>query len=86
MTTRMTDEFALLNSKDYKLRFAGEYLLIKKKVERLDNMIDSYYDGTLGFKPDCPIAVLEAQSNAMWTYLKILEYRADLELVDLPTA
>lgn len=86
MATRTTDEFALLNSKDHKLRFAGEYLLIKKKANSLDDMIDSYYDGTLGFKPDCPIGVLEAQSNAMWTYLKILEYRADLELIDLPTA
>ncbi len=74
----------LLASKDYKQRFVGEYLMIRDKADRLDNMLDAYYDNKLGFSPTCPIAVLEAQSNAMWTYLKVLEYRADLELIDLP--
>lgn len=78
------DYCKLLESKDYKKRFVGEYLMIRDKANKLDNMLDCYYEDKLGFTPTCPIAVLEAQSNAMWTYLKILEYRADLELIDLP--
>lgn len=74
----------LLDSKDFKRRFVGEYMLVKTKACALDDMIDHYYDGNLGFTPTCPITVLEAQSNAMWTYIKILEYRADLELIELP--
>lgn len=84
MSAKIQDELELLQSKDHKLRFAGEYLLVKHKAEALDAIIDSYYEGNLGFAPDCPIAVLEAQSSAMWTYIKLLEYRADLEYVDLP--
>lgn len=82
--SNVNDYCKLLESKDYKKRFVGEYLMIRDKANKLDNMLDCYYEDKLGFTPTCPIAVLEAQSNAMWTYLKILEYRADLELIDLP--
>lgn len=86
----MTDNAALkeitklLESSDHKKRFVGEYMLIRQKADALDTMLDNYYEDRLGFTPTCPVAILEAQSNAMWTYLKILEHRADLELVDLP--
>jgi hypothetical protein len=83
-TNMLGDIVKQLESKDHKIRFVGEYRLIHQKAEALDIMIDNYYDNKLGFVPTTPIAVLEAQSNAMWAYLKILEYRADLELVDLP--
>lgn len=82
--TDFTEIKKLLESKDYKQRFIGEYLFIRNKVEKLDTMIDKYYDGNLGFTPDCPIDVLEMQSYAMWSYIKCLEYRADIELVSLP--
>ena len=81
---RVKEYAKLLESKDYKKRFVGEYLMIRDKADRLDDMLDCYYEDKLGYAPTCPIAVLEAQSNAMWTYLKVLEYRADLELIDLP--
>lgn len=84
MEFKLNDTIKLLESKDYKRRMVGEYLLVRQKAEALDMMLDNYYVDKLGYAPACPIAILEAQSNAMWTYLKILEHRADLELIDLP--
>lgn len=82
--TDFTEIKKLLESKDYKQRFIGEYLFVRDKVGKLDDMIDKYYDGTLGFTPDCPIDVLEMQSYSMWSCIKCLEYRADIELISLP--
>lgn len=73
----------LLGSKDYKKRFIGEYYELKNRVLKLDAMLDKYDDGTLGFTFDCPYALLSSQSNAMWTYLSILETRAQMEQIDL---
>ena len=65
-TKTMTDSEVkkLMESKDYKKRFVGEY-----------------YE--LGFTFDCPYSLLSAQSNAMWTYLSILDTRAQIEQIDL---
>ena len=73
----------LLASKDYKKRFIGEYHEIRNRAMKLDEMLDRYDDGTLGFTFDCPYSLLSAQSNAMWTYLSILETRAQIEQIDL---
>lgn len=81
----LKDITSYLESKDYKNRMIGEYLFVKDKATKLDDMIDKYYDGGLGFTPSCPMSILEAQVDSMWAYVKILEHRADLEMIDLPT-
>lgn len=46
-------------------------------------MIVRYEAGTLGFRPDCPIELLERQAYAMELYLHCLEVRAQIEHIDI---
>lgn len=73
----------LLTSKDYKQRFIGEYHEVRNRAIKLDAFLDRYDRGDSGMSPDCPYALLNAQSNAMWTYLSVLETRAQMEQIDL---
>lgn len=73
----------LLASKDYKQRFIGEYHEVRNRAMKLDSFLDQYDLGDRGMSLDCPYALLNAQSNAMWTYLSVLETRAQMEQIDL---
>nr|DAX51066.1 MAG TPA: hypothetical protein [Caudoviricetes sp.] len=46
-------------------------------------MISKYEEGTLEFKPNCPIDLLKAQKTAMYNYLCVLNERAKLEGIKL---
>lgn len=46
-------------------------------------MLVKYEDGTLDFKPTCPILVLQNQKSFMGNYLKQLEIRAEIENIDI---
>ena len=81
ITMKMTID--LMNSEDYKDRFKGEYAQTLIRVRKLNNMLNDYDTGTLGFEPDSPIYLLRNQSAYMQAYLKTMEERAVYENIDL---
>lgn len=42
----------LMNSKDYKDRFKGEYAQTLIRLRKLNNMLNKYDEGTLDFTPN----------------------------------
>ena len=79
----MTDLiYNLIQSNDYKRRLYGEYLELKERYNKLDNMIAKYEAGVLEFELTCPISILTRQRNFMWEYLKILKDRIDIEGIE----
>ena len=81
ITMEMTVD--LMNSEEYKDRLKGEYAQTLIRLRKLNNMLNKYDEGTLGFTPTCPIYLLRHQSAYMEAYLKTLEERAQYENVDL---
>lgn len=79
----LKDTIYLMTSPDYKDRFKAEYYQVKIRAEKLDKMLNDYYDDKLDFIPTSPIDVLESQLTAMQNYLHELEYRAEAEGVKL---
>ena len=73
----------LMNSEDYKDRFAAEYYQLKIRMDKLDSLISRYRAGTLDFTPTCPIELLEEQYKAMARYFEILQKRAEIEGVSI---
>lgn len=73
----------MMTSADYKERFIAEYWQTKIRYEKLHKMCIKYEAGTLPFKPDCPLHLLEEQKRHMGNYLHCLEIRAEIEKVDL---
>lgn len=69
----------LMLSDDYKDRFKAEYIQLMIRLIKLENMIEKYHKGTLGFQPTCDIEVLKEQISAMYTYFSVLEKRAKIE-------
>lgn len=68
---------------DYKIRVAKEYQELKEKYKKLHKMLIKNEAGTLKFKLNCPIYLLERQYKAMEEYLHALEIRAEIENIDL---
>ena len=68
---------------EYKIRFINEYKELKGRYEKLHKMIVKAESGTLNFKLNCPLALLQSQASIMGEYLHILEIRAEIEKVDL---
>ena len=79
----LCDTVPLMLSADYKERFEAEYLQLKIRHGKLAAMITKYENGTLDFKPTCPIELLIEQRDCMQDYLDILAERANLEGVEL---
>lgn len=73
----------MMNSNDYKDRFRAEYYQLKIRFDKLNNMLVKHDAKTLGFVPDCPIAVLKAQLSVMHQYLYVLQVRAEIEDIEL---
>lgn len=67
----------------YKERMAAEYRELEERLNKLDAIIDRYYDGTLDFTLNCPVEILRAQRIAMGKYMDVLEIRAEIEGVAL---
>lgn len=80
---RLIDTMLMTESVDYKIRFRAEYLQVKIRKERLDEMLQKHETGTLGFEPTCPRELLRAQSDAMGAYIAVLQERAKIESIDL---
>ena len=81
ITMEMTVD--LMNSKDYKERFKGEYAQNIIRFRKLNNMLSKYDEITLDFTPSCPIDLLRNQAAYMNAYIKTLEKRAEYENIDL---
>ncbi len=81
ITMEMTVD--LMNSQDYRDRFKGEYAQTLIRVRKLNDMLNEYDAGTLGFDLDSPVYLLRNQSAYMQAYLKTMEERAVYENIDL---
>lgn len=79
----LRDTVGLMNSSDYKERFAAEYWQTKIRYDKLHRMVTKYEAGTLDFTPDCSIELLKQQKRAMGEYLHCLEVRAEIEGIKL---
>lgn len=74
---------ALMNSADYKERFAAEYYQLETRYLKLKAMTEKWDKGELNFTPTCPRAIYDRQLSSMLLYLFILIERAELEQVKL---
>ena len=81
VTMEMTID--LMNSQDYRDRFKGEYAQTLIRVRKLNDMLNEYDAGTLGFDLDSTVYLLRNQSAYMQAYLKTMEERAVYENIDL---
>lgn len=79
----LKDTIELMNSADYKERFIAEYLQLKIRYNKLFTMVTKWDKGELDFKPTCPRMAYHKQLLAMQEYLKVLEYRAECEKINL---
>lgn len=79
----LRDTVEMMNSADYKERFKAEYYQTAIRYGKLKAMVDKYNNGTLEFKPTCPMSIYDIQLRAMRDYLTILEARAVIEGVEL---
>lgn len=68
---------------EWQVRFREEYRDLKNRQAKLHKMLVRYDAGTLDFKPTCPIELLKEQEIIMNEYMRILEIRAEIEVVIL---
>lgn len=73
----------LMNSADYKERFAAEYYQLETRYLKLKAMTEKWDKGELNFTPTCPRVIYDRQLSSMLLYLFILLERAELEQVKL---
>lgn len=79
----LKDTIDMMMSSDYKERFKAEYYQLKIRITKLQDMLNKYDNGTLGFTPNCSINRLKYQLIAMSDYLNIMQDRAIFEDIDL---
>ena len=79
----LRDTIAMMESKDYKERFRAEYFQVRIRYEKLKKMVDEYESGILPFKPTCALPVFKKQLVQMLLYMLTLEFRAEIEGIDL---
>ena len=77
----MDDRFE--NLPNWQQRFLLEYEELADRAEKLHAMLTKYDAGVLDFTPQTPIGLLRAQLSIMWSYMTILEERAEFEGIDL---
>lgn len=70
-----------MTSPYYKERFKAEYFQLKIRFEKLQRMVSNW--DNLKFEPTCKKETYITQLDAMRIYLTILEYRAEIEGIDL---
>ena len=78
----LKDTIELMQSDNYKLRFAAEYFQTKIRYDKLHKMLIKYEAGTLTFEPKCSLELLTEQAAHMYIYLKCLEVRAEIEGIE----
>ena len=81
----LKDTVELMTSDDYKERFIAEYCQVKIRYGKLKYMLERWDNGILNFTPTCPRSTYDLQISAMKDYIAILEARAVMEGVTLPS-
>lgn len=79
----LEETVALMNSADYKERFAGEYYWLETTYLKLKAITEKWDKGELNFTPTCPRTIYDRQLSCMLLYLVVLLERAELEQVKL---
>ena len=79
----LKDTAVLMNSADYKDRFAAEYYQNETRFLKLKAMTESWDKNELNFTPACPREIYNRQLGSMLAYLEVLMERAELEGVKL---
>ena len=79
----LEETVVLMNSADYKERFAGEYYQLETRYLKLKAMTEKWDKGELNFTPTCPRAIYDRQLSCMLLYLFVLLERAELEQIKL---
>lgn len=79
----LKETVALMESADYKKRFAAEYYQLETRYLKLKNMCDKWDEGKLNFTPTCPRDIYNDQLKSMSDYLTVLKKRAEIEGVEL---
>lgn len=79
----LEETVALMNSADYKERFAAEYYQLETRYLKLKAMVEKWDKGELNFTPTCPRAIYDRQLSCMLLYLFVLLERANLEEIKL---
>lgn len=74
---------AEIKEPEWQTRFKKEYSELKERYNKLHKMLVKHDEGTLEFKPTCPIELLRKQKATMVEYLNILEIRAEIEKIML---
>lgn len=80
----LKDTIKMMESADYKERFAAEYVQLAVRHKKLVAMLKKWDEGTLSFTPTCPRSTYDLQTRAMADYIAVLEARAVMEGVPLP--
>ena len=81
----LKDTVELMTSDNYKERFIAEYCQVKIRYGKLKYMLERWDNGLLDFTPTCPRSTYDLQTAAMKDYIAILEARAVMEGVTLPS-
>lgn len=79
----LKDTLEMMNSEDFKERFKAEYMQIKIRYDKLDEMTVKYEAGTLPFTPNCSLELLKEQKKHMGNYIRCLKIRAEIENIKL---
>ena len=79
----LNETIDMMISKDYKERFKAEYYQLFIRYIKLLNMVDDWDKGKLNFTPTCERSIYAYQLTAMESYLKVLNYRAKAEGIEL---
>ena len=74
-----------MTSDDYKQRFVAEYVQVVIRANKLNDIINRYFNDALDFKLECGIWLLVEQYMVMKHYIEILQKRAEIENIDLTT-
>ena len=73
----------LMQSADYKERFAAEYYQLETRYLKLKAMVEKWDKGELNFTSTCSHIIYDRQLFVMYGYLNILLQRALDEKVDI---
>lgn len=80
---KLKDTIEGMLSDDYKERFKAEYKQLIIRLDRLETIINKFYDDDLDFTLSCPIELLIDQSDIMERYVEVLRKRASHEGINL---
>lgn len=75
------DTIDLMLSNNYKDRFKAEVYQLKIRIDKLENVLNNYFDSPFQF--NCSYDLLHEQLIYMQNYYNILLKRAEIEQIEL---